>query len=81
MTIKQAINYLLRIEEKRKEKVFTKKTMCVGFARLGSSKLKIVYDKAENLMKTDFGEPLHTLIIPSELHFMEEEALEQWKNI
>jgi len=30
MTIKQAIEYLLRVEDKRKEKVFTKQTKCIG---------------------------------------------------
>lgn len=79
MTIKQAIEYLLRVEDKRQEKIFTKETKCIGVARLGSEKPRIVYDKAEELMKVDFGEPLHTLIVPSELHFMEEEALKQWR--
>ncbi len=81
MTIKQAIEYLLRIEEKRKEKVFTKNTKCIGVARLGSNKPRIVYAKTQELLKIDFGEPLHTLIVPGELHFMEEEALSQLKNI
>ena len=73
MTIKQAIEYLLRVEDKRQEKTFTKETKCIGVARLGSDKPRIVYDTAEKLLKVDFGKPMHTLIIPSELHFMEEE--------
>jgi diphthine synthase len=75
MTINEAIEYLLRVESKRKEKVFTKDTKCIGVARLGSDKPKIVHGKAEELLKTDFGEPLHSLIVPGELHFVEEEAL------
>jgi diphthine synthase len=81
MTIKEAIEYLLRVEAKRKEKAFTKQTKCIGVARLGSDKPGIVYGKAEELLKTDFGEPPHSLIVPGELHFVEEEALKQWKNI
>jgi len=81
MTIKEAIEYLLRVEEKRKEKIFTKKTMCIGIARLGSEKPIIVYGRAEELLKVEFGEPLHSLIVPGELHFIEEEALNQQKNI
>ena len=81
MTIKEAIEYLLRVEDKRKEKVFTKNTKCIGVARLGSNKPRIVYAKTQELLKIDFGEPLHTLIVPGELHFMEEEALSQQKNI
>ena len=79
MTIKEAVEYLLRIEEKRKEKVFTKKTLCVGVARLGSELPKIVYATAEELLKIDFGEPLHSLIVPGELHFIEEEAMKNWE--
>lgn len=81
MTIKEAIEYLLRIEAKKKQKVFTKQTMCIGIARLGSEKPRIISGKAEELLKAEFGEPLHSLIIPGELHFVEEEALNQWKNI
>jgi diphthine synthase len=81
MTIKEAIDYLLRVEEKKKEKVFTKQTRCIGVARLGSEKPKIISGIAEQLLKKDFGEPLHSLIVPGELHFVEEDALSQWKNI
>jgi len=81
MNIKEAIEYLLRVEDKRKEKIFTNKTLCIGVARLGSEKPKIVYASAEELLKVDFGEPLHSLIVPGELHFIEEEAIKQWKNI
>lgn len=79
MSIKEAIEYLLRVEDKRKEKVFDKATLCVGVARVGSPEPKIVFGSAEELLKIDFGEPLHSLIVPGKLHFVEEEALEQWK--
>lgn len=81
MTVKEAIEYLLRVEDKRKEKVFTNSTPCVGVARLGSEKPKIISGTAGQLLKADFGEPLHSLIVPGELHFVEEDALKQWKNI
>lgn len=81
MTVKQAIEYLLKVEEKRKEKIFTNQTKCIGVARLGSEDPRIVYAKAEKLMNIDLGKALHSLIVPSELHFVEEEALSQWKNI
>jgi len=79
MTIKEAVEYLLGLEEKRKEKIFTNKTMCIGVARLGSNNPKIIYGSAEELLKADFGEPLHSLIVPGELHFVEEDALKSWK--
>ena len=79
MTINQAIKYLLSIEEKRKEKVFSKELFCVGCARLGSLKSCIKAGNAEELLKEDFGKPMHCLIVPGKLHFAEEESLELFK--
>lgn len=79
MTINQAIEYLLDIEDKRKEKVFSKDLFCVGCARLGSLKPCIKAGNAEELLKEYFGKPVHCLIIPGKLHFAEEEALELFK--
>ena len=79
MTVNQAIKYFLKVEEKRKEKLFTEETKCVGVARLGSPNPTIFYGTAKELLEKDFGEPLHSLIIPGKLHFVEEEALEQWE--
>ncbi|MFH1836327.1 MAG: diphthine synthase [Methanobacteriota archaeon] len=47
----------------------------VGCARLGEDS-KIVYSTAEKLAETDFGGPPHAILVPGELHFMEEEMLE-----
>jgi diphthine synthase len=80
MTINEAIEYLLKVEEKRKEGVFKKETLCVGAARLGSQQPTIVAGTAQELLKTDFGGPLHSLLVPGKLHFMEEDALKQWKD-
>jgi diphthine synthase len=79
MTVNEAIEYLLRVEAKRKEKAFTKQTKCIGVARLGGERPKIISGTAEQLLKKDFGEPLHSLIVPGELHFVEEEAIKVWE--
>ena len=79
MTVNQAIEYLLSIEEKRKEEVFSKELFCVGCARLGSLKPCIKTGNAEELLKEDFGKPMHCLIVPGKLHFAEEESLELFK--
>ncbi|MBN2454073.1 diphthine synthase, partial [Candidatus Woesearchaeota archaeon] len=79
MTIAQAIETLLGIEGKRKEDVFNERTMCIGCARVGSEGQKIAYGTAGHLKKVDFGKPPYSLIVPGELHFMEEEALAIWK--
>jgi len=75
MSIKEAIQTLLEIENKRKENIFTENTLCVGCARIGSDTEIIKSGKASDLLKLDFGGPLHCLIVPGKLHFMEEEAL------
>ena len=79
MTIGEAIKSFLDIENKRKQKVFTGSTICIGCARLGSDKYKIKAGKAKDILNDEFGPPLHCLIVPGKLHFIEEEALELWK--
>ena len=79
MSVNDAIRYLLSIEDKRKEKVFSKGLFCVGCARLGSLRPCIKAGKAFELLKEDFGKPMHCLIIPGKLHFAEEESLELFK--
>lgn len=78
LTINDAIKILLGIEDKRQESIFTKNTDIVGCARIGGD-FKIKYGKAGILMEEDFGKPLHCMIIPGKLHFIEEEALGLWK--
>lgn len=79
MTVAEGIQSLNDIETQRGENVFTDETLCVGCARLGSPDAMIKAGRAAELLKEDFGEPLHCLILPGKLHFMEEEALELWK--
>jgi len=79
MTVNQAIENLLDIESRRKEKIFTEDTICIGCARLGSNDSTIIAGKAKELLEADFGEPMHCLIVPGKLHFMEEEALKIWQ--
>lgn len=78
MTVNEALQILFDIEAKRNEKVFTGDTFCVGCARLGGDFL-IKAGKAGDLIKQDFGAPLHCLIVPGKMHFMEEEALKSWE--
>lgn len=79
MTVNEGIQSLLDIESERKEGIFTEDTLCIGCARLGSSDPTIIAGKAKELLKADFGGPLHSLIVPGKLHFMEEDALKLWK--
>lgn len=79
MTVNQGIEQLLEIEKERGEKVVGEETLVVGVARLGHSTQKIKAGTIAELFEEDFGEPLHSLIIPGDLHFHEEEVLELWK--
>lgn len=78
MAANEAINYLLTIELKRNEKLFTPETLCVACARLGAKDQLIRAGKAKNLLKENLGKPIHCLIVPGKLHFMEEEFLKEF---
>ena len=79
MTVSEAIEILLEIESRKKQGVFTQETFCVGCARIGSDNFIIKTGAAKDLKKMDFGRQPHCLIVPGELHFVEEEALARWK--
>lgn len=79
MTINEAIEILLEINKKKNSRAFTEETFCVGAARLGGD-TKIKAGKAKELLKEDFGQTPHILIVPAKLHYMEEEFLETFSN-
>ena len=76
MTANQGMKLLLKMEEKFKENIFSEDSVVCVVARAGSSNPVIAADTVNALIKRDFGPPLHTLVIPGNLHFMEAEALE-----
>lgn len=77
VTIADALSYL--VKHIKGKAPFTKRTKCIGCARLGSTRPKIVYGNSQELSTFEFGEPPYCLIVPGKLHFLEEEALECWK--
>ena len=80
MTVKKACEILLKLEEKNNEKVIDENLMVIGVARMGQKTQKIVYSSIKKFIEMiDMGEPLHSLIIPGNLHFVEEEFLSQFK--
>jgi diphthine methyl ester synthase len=78
MKVTDAIRYLLKVELKRNEKVFSGKSPCVGCARIGAKGQIIKAGSASNLLKNDFGKPVHCLIVAGKMHFMEESALKNY---
>ena len=79
MSVNETINFLLEIEEERQENVFSKETQCIGCARLGEMPPVIKSGSAEELLGEDFGEPVHCLIVPGRMHFMEMDAFKAWR--
>jgi diphthine synthase len=75
MEIHEGLESLLKIEEKRKEKIVTMDTLVVGIARAGSNNPTVKAGFLKDLLDYDFGGPPHSIIFPGKLHFMEAEAL------
>ncbi|KAH6562382.1 hypothetical protein BASA62_009226 [Batrachochytrium salamandrivorans] len=75
MTVNQAIEQMLEVEEKRGLKVYNENTIAVGLARIGSDDQVIVSGTMQELLTVDFGEPLHSFVIPGNMHFLEADIL------
>ena len=75
MTAKQAIEWLLLGEEKWGEGLVTDDTLLCVASKVGSSEERIFAGYPRDLLEMDLGEPLHTVVLPGNLHFMEAYAL------
>jgi diphthine synthase len=78
MPVNEAIKILLEVEERRKEDVISSETFVVGLGCVGSENPTIISGRAEDLLRKGFGPVPHVLIVPGELHFMEEEYLKKF---
>ena len=76
MTANEGFDLLLQMEEKEKKHLFDTDILACVVARAGGPNPIIAADMLQRLRKKDFGQPLHTIVIPGPLHFMEVEALE-----
>ncbi|MDE1843264.1 MAG: diphthine synthase [Thaumarchaeota archaeon] len=72
---KDAISSLLETEKGQKRNVIDQSTFAIVASRIGSKSQKIISGKLGTLVKTDFGKPPHTIIIPGRLHFTEHDAI------
>jgi diphthine synthase len=81
LSVKDAIEILLRINNKRKEKIFVDKTFVVACARLGTENSLIKSGAAAEIAKINFEAPPFCLIVPAKLNHKEEEYLEKFKSI
>lgn len=75
MEAKEALKYLLRLEGTEQKKAFTEDTFVCVVSEVGSPNASARCHRAGNLLRMDLGKPLHCLIVPADLHFMEKQAL------
>lgn len=72
MTIQEAVEILEEMCQKYRSTI----PLYVGVARAGSETPVVAAGNAAKIRDTDFGPPLHILVIPASLHIMEQEYLE-----
>ena len=74
MTIGEGIDLLLEVD-KLSGNIGLSNCLGVGIARAGSRDPALRADRLRKLRDHDFGGPLHILILPAKLHFLEGKAL------
>lgn len=79
MSVKEGLDVLLRIEAERKEDILSEETVVIGVARIGHPDYKIITGTIKEIKDKDFGEPLHSIIIPGKMHHIEEDAINLFK--
>jgi diphthine synthase len=75
MTISEGITLLKRMAELRQIPL---PSPLIGIARAGSILPTVIAGSPANLQSSDFGPPLHILVVPADLHPMEAEYLERF---
>ena len=70
-----ALSLLLDAEKMQNGKVISLETFAIIASRIGKSDQNITSGKISNLIKKEFGNPPHTIIIPGSLHFTESNAV------
>ena len=75
MTAHQALEWLIEGEKKWGEGLISDDTLMVVASQVGSPNEKVTAGYVKDLLQKDLGEPLFTLILPGNLHFMEQYAL------
>ncbi|HEX2022898.1 MAG TPA: diphthine synthase, partial [Candidatus Thermoplasmatota archaeon] len=76
MSASEGAALLLRMERERAEGVLAPETEAYALARAGSPQPVVARGTLEALSQADLGPPLHTLVVPGKLHFVEEEAVQ-----
>ncbi len=72
---KDALRSLLAMAEAKGTADFGPQTLVCVLSQVGSSDARITAGSAADLLTRDLGPPLHCLVVPGTLHFLEKEAL------
>ena len=79
MTVNTCCEQLAEAEDTLAEEAYDPKaTLCVGLARLGQETQQIVAGTMAELLKVDFGAPLHSFIVCGHCHDLEFEVLKEF---
>lgn len=74
MTINEAVGQIMEIQKQRGSNLIE---FGLGAARVGCDSMKLHYGTLLDLLTFDFGDPLHSLVIPGNLHDLEKEFYKQ----
>jgi diphthine synthase len=75
MTIAEGITLLARMGELKQ---ISLPSLLIGVARAGSIRPTVIAGSPATLQSSNFGPPLHILVVPADLHPMEAEYLERF---
>jgi diphthine synthase len=75
MTANEALEVLAAIEDELGLEFMTPDRLVCVVARAGSENCLVRAGLLDNMMDEDFGPPLHSIVIPGDLHFLEARAL------
>ena len=81
MTANEGLHLLMDMEKRTGRGVISKDTVVGVVARAGSDDCLAKAGPIGKLLEMEFGPPLHSIVVPGKLHFMEEEALKAFAGL
>ena len=75
MTANEGMKIMLEMEKRKRKGLIKKDSIIAVVARISSNSEIARAGYIKDLINEDFGPPLHSIVIPSDLHFMEAKAL------
>ena len=70
-----ALSFLLDVEKTQNRKIISLDMFVIVASRIGKDNQSIISGKISKLIKKEFGEPPHSIIIPANLHFTESDSI------